>query len=84
MHILTKCMVQEAKSPVKNLARQHCMEGFNSGIKGLTLFSDLLLHHIVWYMVHSVEREWLSSSRQKTLPEHTASLITQKPKHETT
>jgi hypothetical protein len=53
-HILTKCMVQEAKSPVKNLVRQCCAEGFNSSVNGLMFYCIRQIYFTKIY-VHCIE-----------------------------
>jgi hypothetical protein len=55
-HILKKCTVQEAKSPVKYLVRQLCAEGFNSGVKGLKALKQILLFMINFNLTHSCWR----------------------------
>jgi hypothetical protein len=47
-HILTKCPVQEAKSPVKNLVMLRCVEKFNTVVKGLKCRSSIKPINIIY------------------------------------
>jgi hypothetical protein len=56
-HILTKCTVPEAKSPVKNLVRQRWAEGFNSRVKGLMAKS--MTDPGTFHEINTVEQSWM-------------------------
>jgi hypothetical protein len=58
-HILTKCTVQEAKSPVKNLGRQRCAERFNYGVKELMCNLNQQSKIIFLHGTQTVLNKWI-------------------------
>jgi hypothetical protein len=66
-HIVTKCTVQEAKSPVKNLVRQRCVEGFNSGVSGSLYNKDEYVLKCNMYLRYVISvKECVSISKTST------------------